>query len=119
GVLSSFLSGAAFGDELGDMVQGAHPGIDGQFVMAIDVAAFSDLNRFQARVDELVRQIRRSATAPGFNRCYAPGELEHENERHYRRNGIPINTETLAGQEECERARGEVRRKLGTTLRRY
>jgi L-2-hydroxycarboxylate dehydrogenase (NAD+) len=106
GVLSSFLSGAAFGSELGDMVNGPRPGADGQFVMAIDVSAFTDVNSFRARVDDLVRQIRRSATAPGFERCYAPGEMEHENERQYRRNGIPLNAETLAGLEECERALG-------------
>lgn len=106
GVLSSFLSGAAYGTELGDMVRGPHPGIDGQFVMAIDVAAFEDLSRFRERVDELVRQIRGSARAPGFERCYAPGELEHENEQQYRQHGIPLNAETLSGLEDCERVLG-------------
>jgi len=87
-------------------VHGPHPGLDGQFVMAIDVAAFEDLNRFRARVDDLVRQIRGSATAPGFDRCYAPGEMEHETEQQYRRDGIPLNAETLAGLESCERTLG-------------
>jgi L-2-hydroxycarboxylate dehydrogenase (NAD+) len=106
GVLSSFLSGAAHGTELGDMVRGPHPGTDGQFVMAIDVSAFEDLNSFRGRVDNLVRQIRHCATAPGVTRCYAPGEMEHENEQQYRRNGIPLNAETLAGLEAWERALG-------------
>jgi len=106
GVLSSFLSGAAFGTELGNMLDGPIPGRDGQFVMAIDVSAFEDVSRFEQRVDGVIRQIRTSAPAPGFDRCYAPGELEAETEREYRRNGIPLNAETLAGLDACERALG-------------
>jgi L-2-hydroxycarboxylate dehydrogenase (NAD+) len=106
GVLSSLLSGAAFGAELGDMVNGARAGADGQFVLAIQVAAFEDAGRFKSRVDEIVRSIRNSATAPGYERCYAPGELEHENEQQYRRHGIPLSADTLAGLAESERALG-------------
>jgi LDH2 family malate/lactate/ureidoglycolate dehydrogenase len=102
GVLSSFLSGSAFGTELGDMVNGPKPGQDGQFVLAIQVAAFEDSERFRARVDGLVRQIRNCRPAAGFNRCYAPGELEHETELRYRAEGIPLSAETLAGLDESE-----------------
>ena len=97
GILSSFLSGAAFGTELGSMVEGARPGLDGQFVMAIDISCFEDPARFRARVDGVVRQIRESAPAPGHNRCYAPGELEHETELLFRRDGIPLSAQTMAG----------------------
>jgi LDH2 family malate/lactate/ureidoglycolate dehydrogenase len=106
GVLSSLLSGAAFGTELGNMVDGPKPGLDGQFVLAIDVAAFEDVSRFESRVDGIVRQIREGATAPGFDRCYAPGELEHETAERYRRKGIPLSAETLVGLEKCERSLG-------------
>jgi L-2-hydroxycarboxylate dehydrogenase (NAD+) len=106
GVLSSLLSGAAFGTELGDMVSGARAGADGQFVLAIQVAAFEDASRFKSRVDAIVRSIRNSATAPGHKRCYSPGELEQDNERQYRRNGIPLNADTLACLAECERTLG-------------
>ena len=104
GVLSSFLSGAAFGTELGDMVRGPIPGQDGQFVLAIQVSAFEDFARFTQRVDGLVRQIRDCQPAPGFERCYAPGELEHETQLSYAANGIPLSAETLAGVIECEHA---------------
>jgi LDH2 family malate/lactate/ureidoglycolate dehydrogenase len=97
GVLSSLLSGAAFGTELGNMIDGPRAGADGQFVMALNVSAFEDLARFRARVDGVVRQIRASKPAPGFERCYSPGELEHLIEQGYRRGGIPLNPETLAG----------------------
>ena len=104
GVLSSFLSGAAFGAELGDMVRGPAAGQDGHFVMAIQVSAFEDFDLFKGRVDSLVRQIRNCTPAAGFERCYAPGELEHETELCYRTAGIPLSAETLAGVAECERA---------------
>ena len=55
-----------------------------------------------------MRQIRRCAPAPGFSRCYAPGELEHETEIRYRREGIPLNAETLAGIAACEADLGVV-----------
>ena len=97
GVLSSMLSGAAFGVELGNMVDGPHPGRDGHFVMALKITAFEDVERFKRRVDGLVRQIRDSRPAPGFDRCYAPGEMEHAIEQRYRRDGIPLTAQTLAG----------------------
>jgi LDH2 family malate/lactate/ureidoglycolate dehydrogenase len=101
GVLSSLLSGAAIGTELGNMVDGPRPGADGQFIMALNVAAFEDPARFRSRVDGVVRQIRESRPAPGFDRCYSPGELEHVIEQSYRREGIPLNPETLAGLRHC------------------
>jgi LDH2 family malate/lactate/ureidoglycolate dehydrogenase len=103
GILSSMLSGAAFGDELGNMADGPKPGCDGHFAMVLNVAAFEDPTRFKSRVDGVVRRIRDSRPAPGFDRCYAPGELEHILEERYRREGIPLHAETLAGLEALER----------------
>ena len=103
GILSSLLSGAAFGTELGNMESGPEPGRDGQFVMAIDVDFFEDGPVFRSRVDHIIRQIRASSPAPGFERCYAPGEIEYETERRYRQEGIPLNAESLAGLEQAEK----------------
>jgi LDH2 family malate/lactate/ureidoglycolate dehydrogenase len=97
GVLASLLSGAAFGTELGNMVDGPQAGRDGQFVMALRVDAFEDHGKFCSRADGVVRQIRESRPAHGFERCYAPGELEFATEQAYRQDGIPLNAETLAG----------------------
>ncbi len=94
GILSSLLSGAAFGTELGNMIDGPKPGQDGQFLLAIDIAAFEDPAVFKRRIDGIVRSIRESRPAPGQARCYAPGEMEHETEREYRRSGIPLAAET-------------------------
>jgi LDH2 family malate/lactate/ureidoglycolate dehydrogenase len=101
GVLSSLLSGAAFGTELGNMVDGPRPGADGQFVMAIRVDFFEEIQRFKSRVDEIVRQIRGSRPAPGFERCYAPGEMEALTELEYRREGIPLPSDILDSLDAC------------------
>lgn len=97
GILSAVLSGASYGTELGNMVQGARAGHDGHFFLALRIAAFEDPTPFKKRVDEIIRQIRNSRQAAGVERIYAPGELEAETERRYRKEGIPLNPATLAG----------------------
>jgi L-2-hydroxycarboxylate dehydrogenase (NAD+) len=97
GILSTLLSGASYGTELGNMVDGPKAGKDGHFYAAIKVSAFVELSEFKRRMDDIVRQIRNGRKAPGITRIYAPGELEAETERRYRREGIPLNEVTLRG----------------------
>jgi LDH2 family malate/lactate/ureidoglycolate dehydrogenase len=97
GVLAAVLSEASYGTELGNMVDGPRPGADGHFLLAINLAAFTSVERFKQYVDRMVRQIREGRKAPGVDRIYAPGELEWETERRYRADGIPLTEETLAG----------------------
>jgi LDH2 family malate/lactate/ureidoglycolate dehydrogenase len=96
GILSSMLSGAAYGTELGDMEAGPRAGQDGHFVLAIRVAAFEAIDRFKARVDAAIRQLHACRRAPGVERIYAPGEKEWLTRRDRLRDGIPLNNVTLA-----------------------
>jgi LDH2 family malate/lactate/ureidoglycolate dehydrogenase len=96
GILSSMLSGAAYGLELGNMVDGPKAGQDGHFVAAIKIAAFEEPQRFKERVDKAIRQLHDVRKAPGFDRTYAPGELEQLREQEYQQHGIPLNDLTLA-----------------------
>jgi LDH2 family malate/lactate/ureidoglycolate dehydrogenase len=96
GILSSVLSGAAYGLESGNMVDGAIAGADGQFFLALDIDAFEDVGRFQARIDGIIRQMRDSRRAPGVDRLYVPGEIEAELEADRIATGIPLNDATLA-----------------------
>ena len=95
GILASALSGARYGTELGDMVDGPKAGGDGQFLMAINVSAFEEPDRFKQRIDAIVRQIRASKRIAGVEAVYAPGGLEAETERRYRSEGIPLNAVTI------------------------
>ncbi|MEX2303579.1 MAG: Ldh family oxidoreductase [Bryobacterales bacterium] len=97
GILSSLLSGAAYGTESGDMESGPKPGCDGHFFLALRIGAFEDAGRFKSRVDGIIRELRGSRRAAGVERLYAPGELETETEQNYQREGIPLNQLTLAG----------------------
>ena len=94
GIFSSMLSGAAYGTELGDMEQGPQAGQDGHFVLAIDVARFEDVDRFKLRVDTAIQQLHAAPLAPGFDRIYAPGELEFVTAEKYSRDGIPLTEQT-------------------------
>ena len=96
GILSSMLSGASYGTELGNMEDGPNAGEDGHFVAAIRVSAFEDVPRFKSRVDEAIQQIHNCTRAPGVDRLYSPGEPEALRRADYGKNGIPLNDVTLS-----------------------
>ena len=95
GILSSMLSGASYGTELGDMERGPRPGHDGQFLLAINIGAFEDVTRFKHRVDTAIEQIHACRLAPGFDHVYAPGEKEFLQFKTRQMEGIPLNAVTL------------------------
>jgi LDH2 family malate/lactate/ureidoglycolate dehydrogenase len=97
GILSTLLSGAGYGTESGNMVDGPIPGRDGQFYLALNVAAFEDVATFKARIDRIIREYRSTRLAPGFRRVFVPGEMEAELERRQREEGIPLNEATVQG----------------------
>jgi LDH2 family malate/lactate/ureidoglycolate dehydrogenase len=97
GILSTLLSGASYGTELGNMVDGPKPGKDGHLFAAVDIAAFQPIEVFKERVDVISRQIQSSRRRPDIDRLYPPGLLEAEFERKYAVDGIPLNDETIAG----------------------
>jgi LDH2 family malate/lactate/ureidoglycolate dehydrogenase len=106
GLLSTALSGASYGTDLGNMIDGPRAGADGHFFLAIDVASFTDPVEFGRRVDRVVRQIRESRAAQESAFVCAPGAMEAELERRYRAGGIPLNEFTIAGIEEAGRLAG-------------
>jgi LDH2 family malate/lactate/ureidoglycolate dehydrogenase len=97
GMLSTVLSGAAYGTELGTMATGPQPGKDGHFCMAINIAMFQPLDQVKARVDRILSQVQDSSRARGVDRLCTPGLAGDELEVAYARDGIPLNDETLAG----------------------
>jgi len=68
GLPSTLLSGAGYGLESGNMVDGAYAGKDGQFYLALNVAGFEDPGRFQSRLVGIVEQFETSRLAPGAER---------------------------------------------------
>lgn len=97
GMLSTLLSGAAYGTELGDLARGADPGRDGHFCLALNVEAFQPLEAVRSRVDRILDEIRGGRRLAGVERLCAPGDLGDSLDHEYSMNGIPINRETLSG----------------------
>lgn len=91
-ILCGVLSGAAFGPHIvnlydeGDQVQNL-----GHFFAALDVSCFTPVEEFEARLDEMVRDVRRQPRQPGVERIYVPGEIEHERTQKSLRDGVPLN----------------------------
>jgi LDH2 family malate/lactate/ureidoglycolate dehydrogenase len=90
GMLSSLLSGAAYGAELGNMVDGPIAGRDGHFFAAVDISAFQDLVNFETRVDGIINEVHASRTRISSLRLLVPGEIEADLQAAHARDGIPL-----------------------------
>jgi LDH2 family malate/lactate/ureidoglycolate dehydrogenase len=97
GILSTLLSGAGYGTESGNMVDGPIPGRDGQLYLALNIAAFEEAATFRARMDRIIREYRGTRLAAGVRRVFVPDEMEADLERRQRAEGIPLNEATIAG----------------------
>ncbi|MEX0853774.1 MAG: Ldh family oxidoreductase [Bauldia sp.] len=95
GMLSSLLSGAAYGTELGNMADGPKAGEDGQFYIAINVAAFADPDHVGRRVQAICDEVHRSRRRAGVERLFVPGEIEAGFETEYGREGILLAGRTI------------------------
>lgn len=97
GILSTLLSGAGYGSESGNMVDGAFAGRDGQFYLALNIAAFEDVATFKARMDRLIREYKGTRLAAGVKRVWLPGEMEAELAARQHQEGVPLNEATVQG----------------------
>jgi LDH2 family malate/lactate/ureidoglycolate dehydrogenase len=90
-ILCGVLSGGAFGATLGVKEGPRSPGgITSHWFGAIRVDAMRDPADFKRDVDRELRDVKNSAKAPGCDRIYVAGEIEHERTLQYRRDGIPL-----------------------------
>jgi LDH2 family malate/lactate/ureidoglycolate dehydrogenase len=90
GLLTTALSGAAFGSRLGSLEAGPVPGADGQLMIAIEVAAFVERDEFEKRVQEVLSELRESQPARGHDRVRLPGERSAQHEQLVAATGIPL-----------------------------
>ena len=65
------------------------------YFAAYDIAAFTDLDAFKERMDQMLRTLRTTKPAPGHERVIYPGLSEFEEERDRRANGIPLHQEVV------------------------
>src|SRR5262249_62180324 len=85
--LSAVLPGVGFGID----PKGRHN--DGTFMLVVDPRAFSPTD-FETQVEGLVRYLKETPPAEGFEEVLYPGEIEYRTETRRRREGIPIEEPT-------------------------
>lgn len=75
---------------LAGCTKGERGGGNGVMILAIDIAAFTDLGTYTAEVEGLVEWVGSARPLPGFGRVLAPGEIEAETQSRRQREGIEI-----------------------------
>jgi L-2-hydroxycarboxylate dehydrogenase (NAD+) len=91
GLLTGTLNGAAFGRNVVDYtVDSKTPSNTGQAMMALDIAAFADVEEFKRNVDEVWEVMKSSPTLPGFDEIRLPGERSEDIYRERMAQGVPL-----------------------------
>lgn len=96
GLLAGTLNGAAMGDDVIDFHHDQSTAANtGQFIAALSLAAFGDVEAFKKRVDQVSRSMRASATLPGVDSVKVPGDGRARNRADYMENGVPVHPALL------------------------
>lgn len=91
GLLAGVLNGASFTSDVVDFTADTESATNtGQFIAAISVAAFMEVDAFKSEVDSHLRRLKASATLPGFDKVRIPGDRRDAIYRERRRLGIPL-----------------------------
>ncbi len=91
GLLAGTLNGAAFGQDVIDFNADSKTVTNtGHFIIALDIAAFTDPDDFKRNVDDIWHQMKNSELLPGFSDIRLPGERLAKTMADYSANGIPI-----------------------------
>ncbi len=86
-VFSGILSNGAFGS--------FGTGHMSHFVAAYSIDAFTDVSRFKKSMDDFLRYLKETPPAPGHDRVYYAGLIEHEEAEERKANGIPLHKEVI------------------------
>lgn len=108
-VLTGVLSGGGWGDQVRPLYREPdRPNDCAHLFLAIDPGLLGGTDGFRQRSSALAARVKSSATAPGVDRLYLPGEIEAERAAQQRRNGVLIEKSGLDGLLEAARAVGAV-----------
>ncbi len=91
GLLAGTLNGAAFGKDVVDFNADAESTTNtGHFVVALDIAAFADVDSFKRQIDDVWAEMKSSALLPGVESIRLPGERLEATRTQRLAEGIPI-----------------------------
>jgi LDH2 family malate/lactate/ureidoglycolate dehydrogenase len=101
GLLADILCGVLATGTFGAMLPapGAEPvpGAISHWFAAFRIDGFRDSAEFKRDMDVELRGFKNSGKAPGHDRIYVAGEIEHENTERHRANGVPVHVEVWDG----------------------
>jgi LDH2 family malate/lactate/ureidoglycolate dehydrogenase len=93
-MLSGVLTGSGFGAQIGGPYQSELRSRAGQLMIALNIDAIQPLAEFNARMEELISQIKSVPLAQGFSEVFYPGEIEARNDVKNRREGLSLPEDT-------------------------
>jgi L-2-hydroxycarboxylate dehydrogenase (NAD+) len=94
GLLAGTLNGAAFGRDVVNYTKDSKtPSNTGQAILALDIAAFADVQTFKEKVDDVWDMMKSSPALPGFDEVRLPGERSGLLYAERVANGVPIGPE--------------------------
>jgi LDH2 family malate/lactate/ureidoglycolate dehydrogenase len=113
GMLSTMLSGAAFGRDVTHLYDDLErPQNIGHLVGVLPIASFDEVAEYKRRMDKGIREIKSVKKAPGVAEIFLPGEREYRTLGERRKSGIPLAKGTI---EELQ----SMSAKFGVPLRLY
>lgn len=98
-LMCAVLSGGAFGTGVPLPTSPPQAGAISHFFGAFRIDGFRDFSDFVTDMDRELRAFKESRRAPGFDRIYVAGEIEHEKTLAHRRDGVPVHPKVWAGLE--------------------
>jgi LDH2 family malate/lactate/ureidoglycolate dehydrogenase len=97
GYAISLLAEALGGAMTGQGISDEFTSINGLYVQVINVGHFVPIKSFKQSIDRLIRKMRNSPPAKGFDRVMLPGEPEEETRKQRIRTGIPLDDNVWNG----------------------
>jgi LDH2 family malate/lactate/ureidoglycolate dehydrogenase len=89
-ILAGMLSGSSYGPDVKTFHQLSGPTGIGLFSMAIDMSRFMPLDEFRQLMASHIESLREVRKADGVSRIYFPGEIEYEEEKRSRAEGVDV-----------------------------
>ena len=105
-MLSGVLTGSAFGIGVHGPYQKEHRSGAGHFMIALNIAALQPLPEFNARMEQMIADLKSVPLARGFDEVFYPGEMEARNNIENRLHGLLLPDDTLADLQKLARETG-------------
>jgi LDH2 family malate/lactate/ureidoglycolate dehydrogenase len=94
-MLSGVLTGSRFGSAVQGPYQSEHRSGAGHLMIALDIAAFQPVVEFNARMEQLISELKAAPLAQGCEEIFYPGEIEARNDAANRRDGVLLPDDVL------------------------